>query len=75
MPGPRSLHGPRRFQSRVDQLAYILDTFPVIERSERREHGEYRTKRVVLEICDALAAAAARGLPYDSPLGPPRKVT
>ena len=58
-----------------DDTAYILDTFPVIERSERREHGEYRTKRVVLETYDALAAAAARGLPYDSPLGPPRRVT
>ena len=58
-----------------DDTAYIPDTFPVIERSKRREHGEYRTKRVVLEIYDALAAAAARGQPYHSPLGPPRRVT
>ena len=58
-----------------DDTAYILDTFPVLQRSEKREHGEYRTKRVVLETYDALAAAAARGLPYDSPLGPPRRVT
>ena len=58
-----------------DDTAYILDTFPVIERSEIREHGEYRTKRVVLETYDALAAAATRGVPYDSPLGPPRRVT
>ena len=58
-----------------DDTAYILDTFPGLERSERREHGEYRTKRVVLETYDALAAVAARGQPYDSPLGPPRRVT
>ena len=58
-----------------DDTAYILDTFPVLQRSEKRELGEYRTKRVVLETYDALAAAAARGLPYDSPLGPPRRVT
>ena len=88
--GPPFIWDPeRRFQLRCeidaaffhlyglsrDDTAYILDTFPVIERSERREHGEYRTKRVVLETYDALAAVAARGLPYDSPLGPPRRVT
>ena len=88
--GPPFIWDPeRRFQLRCeidaaffhlygisrDDTAYILDTFPVLERSERREHGEYRTKRVVLETCDALAAAATRGLPYDSPLGPPRRVT
>ena len=58
-----------------DDTAYILDTFPVLERSDEREHGEYRTKRVVLETYDALAAAAAKGMPYDSPLGPPRRAT
>ena len=58
-----------------DDTAYILDTFPVLERSEEHEHGEYRTKRVVLETYDALAAAAAKGIPYKSPLGPPRRAT
>ena len=58
-----------------DDAGYILDTFPVLARSEAREHGEYRTKRVVLEIYDALALAAAQGVPYDSPLGPPRRAT
>ena len=58
-----------------DDSSYILDTFPVIVRSETREHGEYRTKRVVLETYDALAAAAAKGIPYDSPLGPPGRAT
>ena len=58
-----------------DDTAYILDTFPVLERSEKREHGEYRTKRVVLETYDALTAAAAKGVPYRSPLGPPRRAT
>ena len=56
-----------------DDAAYILDSFPVLEKSETREHGEYRTKRVVLETYDALAAASATGIPYDSPLGPPRR--
>ncbi len=58
-----------------EDAAWILDTFPVLRRSEEREHGEYRTKRVVLETHDALAAAAAEGVPYRSPLGPPRRAT
>ena len=58
-----------------EDTAYILDTFPVLQRSDERAHGEYRTKRVVLETYDALAAAAANGIPYDSPLGPPRRAT
>ena len=58
-----------------DDTAYTLETFPVLARSEEREHGEYRTKRVVLETYDALAAAAAKGIPYESPLGPPRRAT
>ena len=56
-----------------DDSGYILDTFPVIAKSEAREHGEYRTKRVVLETYDALATAAKEGVPYESPLGPPRR--
>ena len=58
-----------------DDTAYILDTFPVLKKSETRAYGEYRTKRVVLETYDAMAAAAAQGIPYDSPLGPPRRAT
>ena len=56
-----------------DDADYILDTFPVLARTEEREHGEYRTKRVVLEVYDLLAEARANGTPYQSPLGPPRR--
>ena len=88
--GPPFVWNPeRRFQLRCeidaaffhlygisrDDTAYILDTFPVLEQSEVREHDEYRTKRVVLETYDALAAAATQGMPYDSPLGLPRRAT
>ena len=88
--GPPFIWDPvRRFQLRCeidaaffhlygiarDDAAYILDTFPVLKRSEEREHGEYRTKRIVLETYDTLAAAAATGMPYDSPLGSPRRAT
>lgn len=56
-----------------DDADYILDTFPVLARAEGREHGEYRTKRVVLETYDALSRAAASGESYVSSLGPPRR--
>ena len=58
-----------------DDADYILDTFQVLARSEVREHGEFRTKRGVLETYDALAEAVAKGMPYESPLGPPRRAT
>ena len=56
-----------------EDAGWILDTFPVLKRSEEREHDEYRTKRGVMESYDALVAAAASGTPYHSPLGPPRR--
>ena len=58
-----------------DDTEYILSTFDVLERSEIRQFGEFRTRRVVLECYDALASAAASGQPYVSPLGPPRRAT
>ena len=30
----------------------MLDTFPIVRRKDETEHGEYRTKRVILEIYD-----------------------
>jgi hypothetical protein len=56
-----------------DDADYILGTFEVLERAETRTHGEFRTRRVVLECYDALAQAATTGRPYVSPLGPPRR--
>jgi hypothetical protein len=53
----------------------VLETFPIVRKNDVKAHGEYRTKRLVLERYDALAAAAARGQPYISPLGPPRRAS
>jgi hypothetical protein len=58
-----------------DDADYILETFPIVKKHDEKAHGEFRTKRVVLERYDALAAAAARGQPYISPLGPPRRAS
>jgi hypothetical protein len=85
--GPPFLWDPaRRFQLRCeldaaffhlygiarDDVDYVLDTFPIVRKHDEKAHGEYRTKRVILEIYDALATATATGVPYQSPLGPPR---
>ncbi len=54
-----------------DDASYIMDAFPIVRRRDEKEHGEYRTKRVILEIYDELAEAAATGRPYQTRLDPP----
>jgi hypothetical protein len=54
-----------------DDADYIMDTFPIVRRKDEAAYGEYRTKRVILEIYDALAEATRSGVPYVSPLDPP----
>ncbi len=51
--------------------AHILDSFPIVQRKDEQAHGEYRTKRVILEIYDALNKAASSSDPYRTPLDPP----
>ncbi|OKH85389.1 hypothetical protein EB75_23020 [Mycobacterium sp. ST-F2] len=41
---------------RRDDVGYILDTFPIARRKDEAAHGEYRTKRLILEAYDRLAA-------------------
>ena len=50
---------------------YVMDTFPIVRKNDEKAHGEYRTKRVILEIYDAMAEAARTGKPYQSRLDPP----
>jgi hypothetical protein len=38
---------------------------------DEEKHGEYRTKRVILEIYDAMADAIRTGRPYQTRLNPP----
>ena len=37
------------FDLSADELATVLDTFPVLRRREEKTYGEFRTKRLVLE--------------------------
>jgi hypothetical protein len=59
------------FPTPRDAVAYIMDTFPIVKRRDEETWGEYRTKRVILEIYDALAEAARTSIPYQTRLDPP----
>jgi len=54
-----------------DDVDYIMETFPIVKRRDIARHGEYRTKRVILEIYDDMAAAMQGGAPYVTRLDPP----
>jgi hypothetical protein len=43
---------------------YILETFPIVKRKDEQAHGAYRTKRVILDIYDAMQQAMETGTPY-----------
>ena len=48
-----------------------MDTFPIVRRKDEEKHGEYRTKRVILECYDAMERAKETGEPYKTILDPP----
>jgi len=54
-----------------DQCEWILDSFTVLQKYEKRDFGEYRTKRAILEIFDRMAEAKGGGKPYRTLLDPP----
>ena len=51
-------------------VEHVMDSFAVVRRYEERDHGEFRSKRLILAIWDEMAAAAARGRTWSSPLNP-----
>jgi hypothetical protein len=55
-----------------DAVAYVMDTFPIVKRKdEQKFNGEYRTKRVILEIYDAMANSIRTGAAYETRINPP----
>jgi hypothetical protein len=54
-----------------DDVDYVIETFPIVKRADVKQHGEYRTKRTILEIYDAMARAASMGGSYQTRLDPP----
>jgi hypothetical protein len=49
-----------------ENVDYIMETFPIVKRKDEAAYGEYRTKRLILEIYDAMADAMASGRPFVS---------
>jgi hypothetical protein len=54
-----------------DDVAYIMDTFPIVKRKDVAQYGTFRTKDLILEIYDAMAEATGTGKPYQTILDPP----
>jgi len=54
-----------------DDVDYILDTFPIVRRKDEQRFGEYRTKRLILEIYDRMATAMHGGPAFTTVLYPP----
>jgi hypothetical protein len=54
-----------------DDTDYIMETFSIVKRKEEERFGEYRTKRVILEIYDEMAEAIRTGRPYQTRVDPP----
>ncbi|MGW9556929.1 Eco57I restriction-modification methylase domain-containing protein [Nocardiopsis sp. NPDC055551] len=48
-----------------DDVAYIMETFPIVKKKDVAEYGTYRTKERILEIYDRMAEA---GVSQDTPL-------
>jgi len=54
-----------------DDVDYILDTFPIVKRKDQAKYGDYRTKRLILDVYDRMADAIRTGEPYQTILDPP----
>ena len=52
-------------------IDYIMETFPIVKRTDITEHGTYRTKETILEIYDEMTEAIRTGKPYQTKLDPP----
>jgi hypothetical protein len=50
----------------------IMETFPIVKRKDEKDYGEYRTKRVILEIYDEMQWAMETG-PADTVMAHPVK--
>lgn len=56
--------------SRPD-VEYVLETFTIVRRKDIAAYGEYRTKRLILEVYDAMQKAIDTGTEYQTIIHPP----
>ena len=48
-----------------DDVEHIMDTFRIVREDDEAAHGEYRTKRIILNIYDAMQRAIDSGVDYE----------
>jgi hypothetical protein len=53
------------YQIQREDVEYIMDTFPIVQRKDEQKYGEYRTKRVILEIYDTMQSQQEVSLNYE----------
>jgi hypothetical protein len=61
----------RQYSMRPSLCQTDGSALPMVRRKDVQKHGEYRTKRVILESYDETTAAMAGGPPYQTRLDPP----
>jgi hypothetical protein len=54
-----------------DEVEHVMDSFDTLCRRELRELGEFRTKQLILDRHEAMAAAACSSAAYQTVLTPP----
>jgi hypothetical protein len=54
------------------EMEYVLDTFPTYRGYQEDQYGEYRSRRLILEIYAALDEASQKGQVYESRLATPQ---
>ncbi|MFF3892843.1 Eco57I restriction-modification methylase domain-containing protein [Streptomyces sp. NPDC001812] len=54
-----------------DDVKYVMETFPVVERDDKTAHGTYRTKDLILDAYDRMEEARRAGGEYQTLLDPP----
>ncbi len=53
-----------------DDVAYIMETFPIVRRNDEKEHGSFRTRDAILTCYDQMQHAIETGMPYETVLDP-----
>lgn len=59
------------FELTRSEVEYILSTFPTQQRHQEEKYGEFRSRRVILEIYDAMQESICTGQPYETRLDLP----
>ncbi len=62
------------YQIAREDVDYIMETFPIVNRKDEQAHCEYRTKRVILEMYDQMAALPNIDVPHPKGLDEPYPV-